>query len=415
MRFLPDQPPTPVKSEFFDGDDIDDIDLDDITGLAHWLAARRGTHAQGPTFPESAPWVTTSDTLTPTDDGGGRLDAFPTYLWGRRGLDLHENWSGDKLVIVEIRGKDLIVSMDWYGFEAGDERQSPEPGATTTLTCQAKDWYRGVWAVDAREDVAAIDWTAKRRTVDGAAGEWYDTLVYEIPLVNQSTYLADLQVFGSGWVGHYADGATLGAWGGDEAAESLSQAAGNPTVNRGAVNTGASQGPPVHSVDFDGVGDEVATDGFVLGDPDGLVFSHWIFWTAAGGVAIKAGSGVFEASIVAGPAYEAALQTTLGTYTVSSTNATASTTEDWTTTWSKSDDELRLYKNGQLEDATATTGNLANDTTGKFFLGVNNDGHLTGQIALPCLLTADLSDHDLRRYLGWRQHVTALGPSLAVP
>jgi len=347
-------------------------------------------------------------------DSGERLDAFPAYLWGRRTLDLHENWTGDKLVIVEIRGKDLTVSMDWYGFESGDERQADTPGATTTLTCEGKGWYRGVWAVDAREDVAAIDWTAKRRVVDGSAGEWYDTLVYEIPLVNQSTYLADLQVFGSGWVGHYADGAGLGAWDADAAAETLSQSAGNPTVSRGAVNTGASQGSPVHSVSFGG-DDEAATDGFVLGDPGGLVFSHWIFWTAAGGVAIKAGNDVFEASIVAGPAYEVTLQTTLGTYTVSSTNTTASTAEDWTSVWSKSSDELRLYKHGQLEDTTATTGDLTGDATGKFFVGVNNDGNLTGQLALPCLLTADLSGHDLRRYLGWRQHVTALGPALTLP
>jgi len=184
-------------------------------------------------------------------------------------------------------------------------------------------------------------------------------------------------------------------------------------MDRGFFDSGGSAAP-IHGVDFDG-DDLVSTGAFSLSGEIGFVASQWLYWTAAGGVAVKAGTNnPFEATIISGPQYQASLQTSGGTYTVSASTS-SSTKEDWTVVWSGSRDTLTLYKDGVEVAETATTGDLTTDDSGEWTLGTNTNGNLTGKIALPTLLVDDLDEYDVWRYLAWRNHVTGLGPSVSVP
>lgn len=423
MRDLPEVPPDPRVTEHFEGDNIDDEDWSDVARLWHWLHARRGALCVGPQFEQT--WQVSTTTPTSTDADGEDLFHHPVTLRMRRPEADHDDWIGadQRAVIVRVLGNDYLgVEVDFIGFLSTRTRQNGAVSTTETFTLEDGDvtgatrWGQRSWIVDAQHELLSLAFRGFSTTSDQTA-EWEETIIYEVPLVNQSTFLNDLLIFGSAWVGTYGTGDGVETWDADGATLSLD---GNindlPTMDRQAVNTGTDSAP-VHACTIDSDFSHFVTEaqdweagGFVWActlrrddttNPD--------IWESAGDNAV-----VFEVYEDGSGNLVATIRTSGGTFTVFASHDGTGTWEDWLVHWDGN--RLVLYKNGIRQDQVAATGTLS-DTSVNHYLGVDaaTNGGWQGDVALPVLFDADLSEYAVERILAWRRSYTGLGASLSVP
>lgn len=415
MIELPEQPARPAPTDFLRKRDIR---ADKVTAMMEALEyAWASTGANIGTF--ELDWSTSSTSYTTINDAGNGLDLDqlnPLISPNRAEIGPLATSTGAFIVEVQVFGRDVEVEANLHRDD--DSGFIPAAATESGVVSIADDWqWRSVYLLlNAEAVLGNKDCLLKLRARHAQGGTSEASIrsvaVNEIRHVNLAyERLGDLAIYGSEWVGPYADNEQVDAWDSDGAAGTLSVSSGSPTMARDALSTG------VHTVDFDPSSstDTLESDtSFDLSTSDGFLFACAVkldvqdttrlIFQKVGGSQGYAFVLYCDGSTIAGEIQD-------GGYRNVSTPLGAGQWVDCAVRWRKSDALLELWVNGtRVDTSIGTPGAPLDDSVGVMRMGSFQNGlyPFDGQAAMPLLLEGSYTSGQVQHLMQWRRSLHGL-------
>ena len=403
------------RASYTYGETIDERGIEAITRAVNHGYATTGLKTSIGVW--NTPIRTTSTTWTQQNSiNQNDLDDYNTTIRPARAEigGLERAGSSDAYVLVfEAFGSaiDLRITLD--GCREGQPPGSQEGQATLSFG-ETTSWQRAVIVID-NGNAAAFKtkleflWNQSGANTDG---KLYAATLEEIRYVNLAyDQKAAVMVYGSEYVGMYANGQNIESWDSDGIELAFHTADGGPSMRRNLLASG------VHGVFFDG-SSWMETDNFSAGHGGGGVLFGAAFRSSntntelvmakqAGGsihYLYKTGSTIYGFVLVDNGAGG------FTTHSVSTSGFTINTWHDVAVHFSQDQGTLRLIVNGTMVDEVTGISSAFFDDDGTLKLGTYNGGDylLNGDIGMPYWMPEAFTHRQVDRFMEWRRSMHGL-------